>query len=279
MAPSGIALLGGQLPADQRHRLLQVLVEHPGIESLAARLAMLKMISATKSEIERANITNDEILEAARTDSEAGQSAVADWLSLLPSPEEVLDALRELGRRRPRRVLDALATWSGRKAVGDRSTLVKGLIDQVPGPNRFIRPIASNELDDRALVSELGNEIRQASRAGIRRALANRLNVLAPKTPAGQREVAGILIWLLKSPPKVNFEIAQVPIEALGASHRSGERLARAYEEAADRHDETISKPVAERLEAVGVHLHKKAVSKSAWSRLKAIRKGIRSRI
>jgi hypothetical protein len=270
----GVSIFGSKLPAEYRERVVERLQSDQSLESIAARIGLLANLDAAPEKA-AAEIIDEDIERLAGTDTTLAQAALASWIALSPPPDRLAAAISHLGHRRVRRVTEALAAWSADQSVQDRTKAVEALTEHVALPDRWIAAIATHELKDHALIAELFAEIKSASRAGKRRLLARRLLALAPKTPKGQRAAADVIKWLLDSPPKVNFEIAQIPIETLGSGHRSGERLAKAFERAAERHDETISKPVAERLESVGVHLHKKAVSKSAWSRLKALRKRV----
>jgi hypothetical protein len=272
-AASGISILGSKLPADPRQDLLDRLQGDPSLEALAARISLLARLGPKGVSAER-EFDENQIELLAGADSPLAQTALADWITLMPSATELARAISHLRSRRPRQVLQATQDWSVNQSVAERTIAVQHLSGQVFS-DRWISAISEQELDDDAVIPPLFEEIKSASRAGKRRLMVRRLLALAPKTPRGQRTVADIIEWLLESPPKVNFEIAQIPIEALGDNHRSGERLSKAFEDAADRHDETISRPVAARLEAVGIRLHKRAVSKSAWTKLKELRKRV----
>lgn len=277
-AVAGLSDMGSRLRDEQRRALASeaaALAADGSIDGLLASLRVrlaLAAASAVRGGGEEDGpfaFSNEELTQAADAANPAGDRAISFWFELDPPIDQALIVLGRLGARTPSSLTDAVSQWAERLEAEDRTRAAIGLVEREFDAAGWVEAIARHGLDDEAVVSEISSAVAAATHGDRRAELVESLVALQPTAPRGQRGVADLMIALLETGKKNDFNAALSAARALGQQHRSAERLKKALKAATENHGHRIPKKAAEALAAAGVKPAKKSFRDGAFDRFR----------
>lgn len=239
-------------------------------QALETRAALLTAARSSGAAVDAEMIGTEALLSAASLRTRSSAQAIAMWLRLEPTVEAFLRLADVLEARVPTDVRRASEHWSDHLSTSERSAVSKQVIARPYNAASWIRAVAKYDLDEDAVVSDLFEHLRQAASADRRDELVSALVALDPGDARAQKKVADVILFLLSTGKRVDFDIALRAIPALGTDHRSAERLRGAFRRSADEFDHRVPRGPANALVRSGVRLPQKSLTKGARNLIKS---------
>jgi hypothetical protein len=276
---AGLTSMGSNLPEQQRRELASDAAGLAADGSLEGALASLRVRLALAASTVVGDggegegpfaFSDEELANAVDAANGSGDRVVSLWLVLDPPVGRVLAVLSRLGDRSPSVLTDAVSRWAESQAVETRTEAIIGLINQEFDASKWVTAIGRHGLDDEAVVSEIAVAVGAAKQGDRRAELVQSLIAVQPSTHRSQRAVADLMMALLQTGKKNDFDIALQAARALGQNHRSAERLKQALKAATDDHGYQIPKKATEALAAAGVQPAKKSFRDGAFDRFRS---------
>jgi hypothetical protein len=208
------------------------------VELVGARTHLAREAELLGEDTEAApyGVPASQVVAAGRHDTGPAHEVVAAWLGTDP-PTLAVEELAEGLERSPRdREAEAFARWLDRLPSDDDRTqvlldlLTRASCGWLAAPGAAGVRGYSEQVIGHAIADAAMREPRAEERQRVVEAFA----ALAPKTAAGQGEVANMIIWLLGRNRKSDFEIALELVPALGDEHGMGQKVGRAFRSSAD---------------------------------------------
>lgn len=272
----GLRLMGSMLPGESAAELYEEwkTVTPPADETDAHRLThALVTLAATAgdggSQVDLSPLDTDRVGNAVTASYRPRHDLLAQWLRLSLA---ATDVARILAGAAPtsRDARDAVSNYAERIGEGERTALVGAVLDSSSEP-AWVEVLAQHGVDDDALTERLASEVEAAATVDERDRSVRLLVALRPGTPRAQRRVADLVIHLLGTGVKGDFNVALRAIDALGTQHRSAERLREAFKSAANDSGFQVPQRAVEGLARARVRLPKKSLTDSARSALKKL--------
>jgi len=228
----------------------------------SARASLARAASAAGVD-EAFDIEFGDVVAAANEGSDDAVLALGSWFALDPSLTEVIDLFEQAaGARRP--VAQTASERLGRLTAKERTSLAEQLVGADFDAPKWLEQLRKSGVDEAKVVRLIAKQVDAAKTSPQREALVKRLRTFAPGEGAAQREVARIILALLGTGKKVDFEIALNASRALKKGHRAQQALTDAFKQAVDDHGKPIPPDAAKALSAAGVKLPQKSLSINA---------------
>lgn len=272
----GLRRMGAELPADEAADLYEEWrsLAIPADEAEAHRLTHLLVALAARADagelkVDQTTLDTDRVTSAITGSYRRRNDVLAQWLCLSPNVPDVAEVLADAtasssGAR------DAVGSYAERLTDDDRTSLIEAMLDRSADP-AWVEVLAQHGVHDDGLAERLASDVEAASTVDERDRLVRLLVALRPGTSKAQRRVANLIIHLLGTGVKADFNVALRAIDALGTHHRSAERLREAFKSAADERGLRVPQRSVEGLARAGVRLPKKSVTDSAWDLAKSL--------
>lgn len=272
----GLREMGSRLRAPLAKELLDALIAGgtTGNADLDLQIMHTRAVlaqTAGSDAVGGAEVVDQNILvEAGQRQAPETSVAAEAWLRLDPPANAVKDVALAIGGDPTPELRSAVGEWAERRDDAARTELVKELLTSEVDVSTWVGAIAQHAVDERAVAEEILRLTREASRVERRHGLVASLVALSPQTYQGQKAVADLIIHLLNTGKKVDFDVALEAIPALGQGHRSTERLRKGFRDAAEKYGHKVPKRSLEALARADIKLPKKSLTNSARDALKS---------
>lgn len=268
----GIALPGADVVA-LGEQVRGLLPTGDGTVDTQAVRTLLVLARAARQQGTEVDLGSEETLLDAITQSGVARNELgALWLSLDPEPGLVVRLATQVGASPTTLMRTGLAEWANRCKTGERTAALAKLLEDAPQLDAYIEPISRHGVDDAALTQDAATRLYAATRADQRQTYVDFIRALVPSDPVAQRTVADIMVSLLQSDTKVDFDLALRAADALGNQHRSADRLREALDGATSRKNFKIPPGRAEALARAGIKPKHRSLSESAQDGWKSIK-------
>ena len=241
----GLRTLGASLDQASANALLTALGElgTTGNPDQDLDIAHTRAVLAERTSEGEASVIDHQILiAAAERDADGFADAMAAWLKLDPDTAAVMQVIVGQGAVMPASVETELGNWAGRLSQADRTSLIEAMLALERDYSDWVGTLSGPGTDEKSVTTVVLNLIKGAATTERREQLVGTLVALDPQTPAGQRGVADVMVYLLRTGKAVDFQTALAAAPALGTEHRSSERLKKALKKAADDRSHRVSK-------------------------------------
>ena len=270
----GLAEMGSELGADAGMILAALpRAEAEGnpvpIWTARARAGLARSAVKAGSAVENADLSTATMVEAAESNSEQGNEAVADWLALGPAAGDVASVLGALPDGWTAQIESDFEAWGKETTQTQRTRLSQELLGAADWEALALEVIVSQGIDELALVESIAVAVREEGRGTRREELMARLGRISPVDAAAQKLVAELIVELASSEKQVDFKAAVKAIPGLGTEHRSAGRLRETFQEAAEKRGFQLNERAAKQLAEAKVKVSKKSVKKGVWGQVR----------
>ena len=212
------------------------------------------------------SIEPSEVVFALGDLDEKSREMLALWLAAAPGIEACVAVAAALPRGRARQCARIFGKWGVDLSEDERTTFLVNLWKEGNRLSAWIEPFQELGLDELRMVDYLADEIESASRADDREDCVKCLRTLAPQDLRAQHRVGDIVVELLSTGHKVDFQLALRAVPALGQGHRSKGRIEDSLKQATDELGVKLTRPQAASLKSVGIQPPRRSFSQRAWS-------------
>jgi hypothetical protein len=192
---------------------------------------------------------------------------VSTWLRLAPSLDEVLELCRWYWRPGTS-AAQPIDDWMEGLDRAQRTGFVLALVVQEPRAHRWIRPARRHGVDELEVTRAIDARVRTLTRHEARERLVEVIEVLEPTTPAAQRQIAELVVWMLQRRTKVDLRIALRLARSLRPGFGSARTVTDELKATVDKLDVGIPSGSANDLKRIGIRLPKRSLTQSARRRL-----------
>jgi hypothetical protein len=186
----------------------------------------------------------DMIVATARPGDTRAQGVVVSWMDGGVTEEAVLEMIAGIERPPAPTEADALRAWFlNLNTKDDRTDFLLKLAGVGGYALAWLSEVASTsprDYSEEVVAHSVVSDAMKASRAEERREAVDALVALGPDSKQAQREVGRLIVWLLSSGQKVNYEIALDAVRALGADHGNGRKIGEAFRKECEREKKKI---------------------------------------
>jgi hypothetical protein len=260
---SGLRQMGAQLPAENVAELYeawsQAAVDPSDWVQQRLTVALLRLAAVANRagfELDTSELTVDRLIAMPDLLVRHRQlTPVEDWLSLTPTTEDVVRLLKSKG---PASCRSAVHQYCNGLTVAERTRLADLVfVNRVRAD--WLETVGEKDVDDDALVKTFTLAIAEGATDQARNEAAQYIVALKPTTGGAQKLLAELIVNLVDSGKKGQFETAQRLLCVLKPNHRSGKSLKEAFVRAADESDLKLPLKRVKELEHANVALPKKA--------------------
>jgi hypothetical protein len=273
---SGIREMAVHLPPARMRRVFEVLAD---LGDSDARLTRATLAAAAyKAGDDSLRMNEGEIWEAAEAKTAEGDETIAAWLVTQPPWQVVAGLPRRRGFSSSATLTTALTEWSRTADKGARTELVKRWIGLDADASKWIAPVAQHELTEAPLFRAVRASLEKPNlHRDVRLRTAMRAAALRPKTQAGQRSLADLILWAWdETRPKNDVEIGLALMAGLGPEHGRKIRLEQAAQVAAGRASSKLSHIEMQHFASAGVSIPEEWIRKRFRDRAKEAVKHVR---
>jgi DNA polymerase III delta prime subunit len=273
----GLRLMGELLPGEAAAELYdewrELTPATEGADAHRLTLTLLALASKARKDGVAADLSSldaDRIVTAARKLGEAGAAKVVHyWLQMKPSAADLARSLTD-SMVQERQAREDVSRYVQNLEDAQRTELVEAILDAQGAPD-WVKLVSEYGVDDETITERLATEAESASSGDEREKRVRLLSAIRPGTSRSQRRVADLIIHLLGTGKKRDFNLALRAVEALGNQHRSADRLKRAFTAAVKNNKFEVPSKAAQALARAGVRLPKKTFTEETYERLKSI--------
>lgn len=264
----GLRTLGASLDQASAEDVLTTLVElgTTGAPDQDLDVAHARSVLAKRTAEKDPSVVDHQVLiAAAERDADGFPDAMAAWLELDPDTAVVRQVIVAEGEVMPAAVEGELGNWAGRLSQADRTALIEAMVALDGDYSDWVDALSGPGIDEKSMTTLVLNLIKGAATTERREELVGTLVALDPQTPAGQKGVADVIVYLLRTGKAVDFQTALAAAPALGTEHRSSERIKKALKKAADDKSHRVSKREdVQAFHDAGIDLPKKTLTDRA---------------
>jgi len=228
-----------------------------GVEPISTIL-VLAAVDPQESEATDWGIESSEAIAASCPPSPEAVLAAHSWLSLGPTPADVVLLSAGWAAHDIRPLRDALHRWAVSLDDEARTGYAITLLRTGRSPRGWLGPAAEAGVDEEQILEEILSQLRAAKNFDERFNLTDAVLELRPTTAKGQQRVASYMMVLLESGKKNDFELACRLGPALGNQHRSKVALSDRLKALMRKNGWAIPDGQRRALEASGLSLGKK---------------------
>lgn len=266
----GARIMGEALPSATAAEIYNEWKDLPPADEVAGAYRLTHTLVALAASALRGDVSvnltglDAERLIAATTQfGQAGPSVFHYWLRLEPNSADLAQALTpSLAERRQAR--DDLKSYVGHLDDERRTELVGAMLDTHAVPV-WVQLVSEHGVDDESLTDRIAAAAEAATSVDEREKQVRLLVALRPGTMRSQRRVADLIVHLLDTGKKGDFNVSLRAAEALGDQHRSADRLKRAFTASVEKNKFEIPPKATQALARAEVRLPKKTFTKEAW--------------
>ena len=231
------------------------------VELVAARTHLWMEARGLEEDVDEApyDVDLNSIVAVGRPGGQRAQSVVVAWMDDAVDEDTVQDIITGVDRSPAPEEADAFRIWFFSLKNADERT--DFLIDLASEGGHALDWLGEaikaspRDYSEEVVAHSVVSDAMKPGRAEKRRAAVDALIALNPHNGEAQREVGRLIVWLLGSGQKVDFEIAVVAVRALGTDHGMGRKIGIAFRKQCEHEKKKIPHRQQEFFEAAGIVL------------------------